>query len=463
MALWDEAFEAAATRQAQRFLDRIDDAVLAGSDAIRGDDAAAATGGGGTGGARAAATPECSRAEGHRTVQPDTLAAALGAALVSERGHSDSGSADSECSRHGADTVAGGSDGSSSEEESPAIMAELAEWGRGRVHVRVRGVPVTATAAAVPVPAINEPDEVFAQHGQLGAWLRNTYHKPGQQDQHAARRAGVMNSLFDTLWQDLQHPDVAHILPFLSASLAPEPEQEWHQEADSERQSGGAEMMRFSSSSSSRGSCSTSSRRDEGIDEIFDDAEEYASSQPASDDEFPRGHAQESASGYAGDAVAATEAIAVAGAPLPPLEPRHWRRPTSPGGTVINDGRTFSAPSLNIADGLTGAVLDPGFDFDGLSAGASSKSRNLARSARSAGGWGQRPDGSMRPLHRPLSGGATRGSEQRGIQGSFKDKDRAVVDNAGTEDGDGPGGSENRSTGWSFLPPIVGRGVGGRR
>jgi hypothetical protein len=414
--------------------------VLAGSEATNSDAAEAL-----------AAPAEGCRAGEHATVLPNELDAALGDAFARQRGDSDGGSTDSEDGRYVAGRFEGDSSrGGSSEEESPAIMAELAEWGRGRVHLRVRGVSATVPATSVPVPATTEPDEVFAQHGQLGAWLREADHTSAKQDQRAAQRTAVMDALFDTLWQDLQHPDFAHILPLLTP--APAPEQEWPQEVGSTQELGGAEVMRFSSSDSSQGSCGTGGNP---VDEdIFGDADEHAPSQPVSRSEFQEGRLHELAGDYteyAGNAPAGPmEPVTVADAPLPPLESRQWRHPSSPGGTAISSGRTLSAPSLNMSGGLTGEVLDPTFEFEHLPVGASSTSRG---SARSAGGWGQRADGSMRLLHRPLSGGITRGSGQRGHHCPFRHTDGAE-DDVGREHGD--------RDGWSFLPPIVGRGVGRR-
>ena len=91
-----------------------------------------------------------------------------------------------------------------------------------------------------------------------------------------------------------------------------------------------------------------------------------------------------------------------------------------------------------------------------MAAGADSASRSSARSARSADGWGQRPDGSTRPLHRPLSGGAPRGSAgQRAGYDLARDGDGAVFRGADIE-------HESADGKWSFLPPIVGRGIGRR-
>lgn len=414
------------------FLDRLDDAVLAGSEATDND----ATG----------PPAEACRTVEHTTLQPDQFAAAFGDAAARQRRGSDGGSTDSERDRCGSGRFEGGSSRSVSSEENPAIMAELAEWGQGRVHLRVRGVSVTAPATAVPVPATTEPDEVLAQHGQLSAWLRETDHTSVQQEQRAAQRAAVMDALFDTLWQDLQNPDFAHILPLLNP--APAPEQEWQHEESSTQEMGGAEVMRFSSSDSSRGSCGAAGNPMD--DELFGDADEHVPSQPVSRYELTDYRVQEPAGEYDGNGpTEPREATAVADAPLPPLEPRQWRHPSSPGGTAISDGRTLSAPSLNMAGGLTGEVLDPTFDFEPM--GASIASRASARPARTAGGWGQRSDGSMRPLHRPLSGGVTRGSEQQGHYGTLRYRDGDVVrEHGGDRDG------------WSFLPPIVGRGVGHR-
>jgi hypothetical protein len=481
MALWDEAFEAAATRQAQRFLDRLDDAVHAagegdGEPSPSGAPAATTAAGG-------------SERQVERPVAADELAAALGGAGDWEARGGDSGSVDSEY-RSNYDRGSGGGDSNDgdSDTESPAILAELAEWGQDRVHLRVRGTAASLPDASGQTSVSSEPDEVLAQHGQLAPWLcpDEATAAPQQQpvdNQRAARREAVMASLFDALWQELQEPAVAHILPLLQRSSAQQQQQQRQQQQEEEQgyedydsssaqEFGGAEVMRFSSSDSSRGSDSGSG--------MFRDANEDA--------DEPEAHWQAvSVGGSGGDAAASDgdrqsgiqpPTASAAASPLPPLESqRQWRHP-SPGGSIGSamDGRALSAPMLNTTaeggggggqrrgEGGGGGLLGrggPDLEFELHGRGGSRDGAGAIlepdfgvpeggvlrdASSRSAGGWGQRPGSSTRSRPRPLSGGALLGGG--GGRGRSE---------AGQEHSDGGGVPE-----WSFLPPIVGRGVGRR-